>query len=415
MAGVAHEEERAEREAGVSGERAQAEGVGVQEALEAIAHLAGEIGPRPPTGEGERQAAEWFAARLEEIGLEPRIEEFPGYRSFGRLYLPIFGLALLSRWARRLPTRLFAGLAAAAIGWWEGEYRSWGRFAGLFPGRSRNVEATIESSGDVERTICLVCHLDSSRSGLMFHPSIAAWLGRLVGAVSAALVGNVLGPLVARLPGPLSLVGRALDCVSGLLLRLGFGLILERELRGRDVPGANDNASGVGACLALARVLGERPLAGSRVVVLATGGEEAGLLGMRHLLDTRDTEDWIFINLDGVGAAAPLRYLRVEGGPLNPRRADPALVELAEAVAAARPELGISGCDHGSGMPYDATAVLARGGRALTITTQGRTIPNYHWPTDLPATIDRAALGRAIEFAQEMVTRIDRGEADRVG
>lgn len=388
---------------------------GAELALRTIEHLAGEIGPRPPTGAGEKQAAEWFAAQLRSFGLKPRFEGFPAYRSFGRLYLPIFGLALLSRRAKRAPARLLGGLAALAIGWCEGEYRSWGALAELLPGRSRNVEATIEPQAEAQRTICLVCHLDSSRSGLMFHPSIGSYLGWLVGLVSAALAGSALGPLIGRLPGPLGLFGRGLDRLSGALLRLGIGLVLERELRGSDVPGANDNASGAGACLALAKALSERPLASSRVVVLATGGEEAGLLGMRRLLDGRDTQGWIFVNLDGVGAPAPLRYLRVEGGPLNPRRADAALIELAERIAAARPELGISACDHGSGMPYDATAVLARGGRALTITAQGRTIPNYHWPTDLPETIDRAALGRAIEFAQEMVTRIDRGEADRVG
>ena len=38
--------------------------------------------------------------------------------------------------------------------------------------RSRNVVATIEPDGRHERTLCLVAHMDTSRSGLIFHPRL---------------------------------------------------------------------------------------------------------------------------------------------------------------------------------------------------------------------------------------------------
>ncbi|MCW5803853.1 MAG: M20/M25/M40 family metallo-hydrolase [Deltaproteobacteria bacterium] len=49
---------------------------------------------------------------------------------------------------------------------------------------------------------------------------------------------------------------------------------------GPGFPGADDNASGVAAALAVARDLAHRPATG-RVVFLFTGGEEVGLLGAR--------------------------------------------------------------------------------------------------------------------------------------
>lgn len=47
-----------------------------------------------------------------------------------------------------------------------------------------------------------------------------------------------------------------------------------------DAPGANDNASGTAAAMEIARVIAQRPLE-STVVVLLTAGEEQGLLGAR--------------------------------------------------------------------------------------------------------------------------------------
>lgn len=387
-------------------EEGRAEQAPVDVSIDAIDHLSRVIGPRAPTSEAERRAAEWFKGELEAIGLKATVERFPAYRSFGRLYIPIFILALLAS-VRRLGRvlRVLASLAAAFIGYREGEFKSVGRMEHLFRGSSQNVYGVIEPEGDPERTLCLVCHLDSSRSGLMFHPAVTPYLGSIVAGVSALVGANALLTASGRL--------RRLAGMVRLMLAGVLGLVVERELRGEDVPGANDNASGAGACLALAGALAEGPLERTRVVVLATGAEEAGVLGMRHFLDTHDTEGWVFLNFDGVGAKASLRYLRVEGGPLSPRRADPEMVALVDRLGREIPELGISDCDHGSGLPYDSTAVIARGGRALTLTAQDRSIPDYHWPSDLPERIDRLTVEKVLRLAQEMLAEIDRGAVDR--
>jgi hypothetical protein len=200
-------------------------------------------------------------------------------------------------------------------------------------------------------------------------------------------------------------------------LRLGvaasLGLLIERELRGQDVPGANDNASGAGTVVQLAGEVAARPLEATRLVVLITGAEEAGVLGSRAFLAGHETSDWLFLNFDGVGAPATLRYLPEEGiGRKWP--ADERLVQLAERVRAEHPELGLEPVDAPTGLTYDATPVLAGGGRALTLVAgDGGRIPNYHRPSDTVGNLDVDVLERAVGVGRELIALVDRGEADR--
>jgi Zn-dependent M28 family amino/carboxypeptidase len=152
-------------------------------------------------------------------------------------------------------------------------------------------------------------------------------------------------------------------------------------------------------------------LESTRVVLLVTGCEESGTLGAKAFLDAHDTSGWIFLNFDGVAAPATLRYLPSEGVT---RRwpADPRLISLAEGVASARPELGLERAETVAGLTYDATPVLARGGRALTLSAQDGTIPNYHWPSDTAENADPDTLARAIEVGRELVAAVERGEVD---
>ena len=85
------------------------------------------IGPRPPTSDRERVAAEVIAAEMEKLGLQSTVEQFDSQRSFGPTYLVIFGLALLSgalsRKSRAAGT--VAGFAAASLGAAESGFALW--------------------------------------------------------------------------------------------------------------------------------------------------------------------------------------------------------------------------------------------------------------------------------------------------
>jgi hypothetical protein len=381
--------------------------------MEWVRLLADEVGPRRPTSPAERRAAELVADRLSKQGVAVEQRPFDGYSTFGLSYGVSLAIALLGLPVAKSRPWVASALAAAGGALISAEDGLINRplTRALAKSPSRNLVATIEPRETAQRTICLVCHLDSSRSGLMFDRRFLPFLHAWVAAQGAAFPIAIAGPLLRRLP----LGGRLTSAAYGVLLA-GLGLLIERELRGVDVPGANDNATGVAAVATLAGELQADPPASTRVVCLFTGCEEAGLLGadafVRELDDSEpDWRSWTFINFDGVGAPATLRFLRQEG-VLTKWPADAHLARIAQEISDRRPELGLEGTTHNAGLTYDTTPVMARGGRAITLSTQDETIPNYHSPTDTVENLDPSALGRAIGVGREMVAAIDRGEAD---
>jgi hypothetical protein len=87
----------------------------------------------------------------------------------------------------------------------------------------------------------------------------------------------------------------------------------------RDSPGASDNASGIAALLALARIMksSDRP-EGFGLTFVAFGGEEAGVLGSRafverHREDLKDCR--LAIVFDDLGGEGPLSVERLAGPP----------------------------------------------------------------------------------------------------
>jgi hypothetical protein len=380
--------------------------VHIDRAVEVVRILSDEIGPRPPCSLNERAAGDLIEAELSVSGLTPRREWFSSTRSFGTTYSLILGMALasgcLERRSRKLASLL--GLSAAALGALEARFSPRSPMRLLRRSRSSNVFACIEPSDGASGTVCLLSHMDSSRSGLIFHPRATPYLGSIVEAVGIAVAVNALAPLLG-----VRKEGRALLAGVRLLLLAAVVLLLEREVRGVDVAGANDNASGVGACLALAAHFAEVPLANTRCVVLVTGSEESGVFGIRDFLERHDTQGWGFINFDGVGAEARLGVLSSEGGPISGVPADRDLLESALKVGQEYPELAAEPLAGGSGLPYDSTPVLASGGQAISIVNQDGAIPNYHWPSDVFAEFSGAAFSKAVRFAARFVERLDPG------
>jgi hypothetical protein len=375
-------------------------------ALEWIDLLAGEVGPRPPTGRGERLARLLMREELRRGDVESRIEPFDGYRSFA---LP-FGLieaaavlpSLLPARARRLRSAVALGAGTALLG--EGSLRWTPLSRALSRRPSGNLVATIEPAGEVERTLCLSAHLDSSRSGLIFHPRLVGALGHWISAQSVATLAQAaLEPLAGG-----SRTGRRALAGLRLLIAAGLALLAERELRGEDVAGANDNASGAAVAAALACEVASERLRGTRLVLLLTGCEEAGTLGAQAFLEGHDTGGWLFLNFDNVGGGGTLRYLRREG-VLAKWDADPALTAAAAAIAEQRPDLRMAAEDSPAGLTYDSSPVLARGGRAMTLSIQDGRIPDLHWPTDVPERVDHDGVARTLEAGRELIAAVDRG------
>jgi hypothetical protein len=243
----------------------------------------------------------------------------------------------------------------------------------------------------------------------MFHPRLVGQMGRWITLNSALVAGGAVAePLLAR-----GRAGRAVLAAARAVLAGSLAILLERELRGVDVPGANDNASGCAVAASLASATAAAGgLRETRLVLCLTGCEEAGTLGAQALLGSRDTSEWLFLNFDNVGGAGTLRYLQREG-VIAHWDADPGLTAAAEDVARRRPDLRMAPEDDPAGLTYDSSPILARGGRALTLSVQDGFIPNLHLPTDTTANVDPDGVRRALEAGRELLAAVDSGAADR--
>jgi hypothetical protein len=381
----------------------------LERAMSVVELLSEEVGARRPTSRDEGLAGLLLRDRLRAAGVEAEVERFSGYASFGYPFglIQAVGVlpSLLPARMRRLRSALALASGAALAA--EGSLRWTPLSDALSRSPSGNVVGTIEPRGGARRTLCLMAHTDTSRSGLLFDPRFVGALGAWISAQSLAGLAQAVGePLL----GGTARGRSALAATRGVLLA-GLLLLAEREIRGVDVPGANDNASGCGVVMALASELAVAPLEETRVVVLLTGCEESGTLGAQAFLAEHDTDGWLFLNFDNVGGPGSVRYLRREG-VLAKWDADPGLIGVAEEVATADPDLRFLPTDNPAGLTYDTSPVLAAGGRALTISVQDGSIPNLHWPTDTLENVSVDGVARTLAAGRAMVGLIDTGEAD---
>lgn len=377
--------------------------------LKHLHHLSVEIGPRPPTSTAEAQAAEYCRSILEEAGIPPRLEPFKGLPSFGHTYIPIaLGAALgaLTGTLRRRHPLIGGGLASASLAAFWGENTSRWRPVSthLARGPSQNVVAALAPSGEPRRRLVLAAHVDSSRSGWMFHPRLAASFRQSVLTAAGAAAASLAA---WGLPRPLR---RLVSAGAAAVFLNNLALLVQREVYGDDVDGANDNASGAAVQLALAQALTAQPPRNTEVWFVFTGCEESDLIGMRSFIDRHasELEHAYFLGFDTVaGRGATLRWTTTSG-MLEMVRADPYLVRLAEETAAAHPEIGAEpGIWRTAGLDTDVAAVGGFKAMSLMALTPEGTLPNWHWPTDTADNIDDEGLESCLKFALELVRRFD--------
>ncbi|BDG05520.1 M20/M25/M40 family metallo-hydrolase [Anaeromyxobacter oryzae] len=217
--------------------------------------------------------------------------------------------------------------------------------------------------------------------------------------------------VVAILPGRDPAVAGECVVVGAHHDHLGFGgdASLAPEQTGTVHPGADDNASGVAALLAVARAFAAEGPARRTVLFAAFGAEELGLLGSAHLvknLPARCPVDrlQLMVNLDMVG--------RARGGKVYVDGADTAkgLREEVRAVADRAPRLPLVLAFGGDGYgPSDHTSFYARGVPVLFLFTGAHA--DYHRPSDTADKIDAEGLAAVARLAY----RAARDAADRDG
>ena len=366
---------------------------------------------RPTATEGEREAAEWVRARLAEAGIGARLERED---SNGGYWWPLgvtaaagalAGLAAL-RGRRAIGAALGAAACAAAINDLPPRSRLLRR---VLPRRdSWNVVGQL-GPDDAERTVVVVAHHDSAHAGLVFHPALPQIADRL-GMIEA---NDTSPPLMWPVVGSGGVVAAGALTGSRTLTRIGTALsagvaaaMLDLGLRDA-VPGANDNATGTVAMLAVARALAARPPDGLRVIFLSTS-EEATCEGMhrfaaRHF-HALPREDTFFVNLDTVGSPH-LIVLRGEGMfGVKDYPADS--LQLADGLAEQLgirlfPNLRLRNATDGV-YPLDAGYPCV----SIASCTELKQPANYHWSSDLPENVEYGTVADAIRLTEAMVRRL---------
>lgn len=375
--------------------------------LDHIRKLAREIGPRPSASKAERQAAEYIEQQLKSFGYFVKVEPFRSVRSFSHTYTLIFLLAVAGFVAAVAFDKAAVGLllAGVAVVAFVGENTTSLHLANaLIPkGKSQNVVGRLAARDLPRRRLVLSAHYDSAKSGLMWHPKLVKNFRVTFLVEFASLL------LLPLLLGAEALTGiRALTYVAipfAVIVTIALLLLVHREIFHKHVDGANDNASGVGVMLSLAEALSADASADTEVMVVATGCEEAGLVGMQKFLakHSDDVERAWMINIDNVGAGE-ISYTTAEGMLLRHKTGKP-LLEVAEKVARL-PGMNVTGRPFRV-MSNDTEPVLLRRLDAITVigTTDGVPV-NWHWKTDTLENIDPDSIDTAYRFVEAMVRRL---------
>jgi len=333
---------------------------------------------RGSCGSGERASARWIAERT-----GGAIEPYRGHATYAWSYALHAALGLV---AARLPRRLGRPLVAALLISLEGDAS--GRLhllRRLLPtGEGANVVLRV---GEGPRTVVLVAHHDAQRTGLIWHPALHE-----PGAARRLRTRSIppyMPPAALALLAHRTRLGR---------LALGvLGLLAVEQATSRTVPGANDNATGVAAAIALA----EDPPAGVQLLVAFCGGEESGMQGMRAFLAAHDLdpETTLVICLDTLGCGTPI-VLRAEHTTLRHVYADEDLALVPGDVE--RWSLG--------GWT-DALQAKFAGLRTLSFLSIGPkgVLTRYHRPDDTPEHVDFASVRACIEAVRETIRAFSSG------
>jgi acetylornithine deacetylase/succinyl-diaminopimelate desuccinylase-like protein len=284
-----------------------------------------------------------------------------------------------------------AGVAAATLASLEMEVSGRSRWLAKFlpAGEGVNVVARIPAGGEPERTVVFVAHHDAQRSGLLWR------------------LPRSSGPFA--LPAQLALAVIALGCAAGVrtlralgAVGLGVCALLGLDIaRSPLVPGANDNATGVAALVALAAAFARDPLERTDVVAVFSDCEEVGLGGAAAWIDAhRDKLQpaaTLVVSLDTLGSGEPAVVSRdgavtavfsretqewADRGALRVAVAPPRRVDVIAST--------------------DAIVAHHAGLHALSIVScapDGSLGPHYHQPTDTPANVDYDSVEQCARLA----------------
>jgi hypothetical protein len=370
---------------------------------------------RPSNSEGERQAAEWIAAKLNDLGADARVEEELSFSSFARPMAALSALGVAAGISAAKGKRGLAavlGLAAAAA--IADDSANVKRVFRRLTMRKKPTWNVVAEAGDrgASRTLVLLAHHDAAQTGFIFSQGlqrrIYEWKPELIerGNTSVPLWWLVLsGPLTAALGG---LLGSRRLGTAGAVLSAGSLVSFADIARNDSVPGANDNLSGVAVLVAVAAALRERPIEGLRVLLVSCGSEEVlqgGIHGFaKHHFPNLPPETTWFLNHDSVGS--PHLALLEGEGPMVMEDYEGAFKEqvadiAGEAEIPLRRKLRAR-VSTDAVIPHRAGYPIAN----FCSINAWKAVSNYHWPSDVPENVEYDTVADAARLSYLVAERL---------
>ncbi len=381
--------------------------------LKHVRALSVDIGPRPPTREGEHQGAEYACEQFSKFGLAPVTETFKSARS---IFLPhLIGSALMLAAFAMYPlggrvTVVVAALLSILVlvsevqelGFQDNFYRR------ILPkGESQNVHAVIQPQGEHQQDLVLVGHLDTQRTPFIFRSPKHVYVYDKLTTVFfiTFIVQAVLYTLSIFLPWSWVWYATIPTALSAILLG---AICLEADTT-PFTAGANDNATAAGMVLTLAEHFSHHPLRNTRVLAVCTGCEEVQHYGMidfyrRHRTELVNPKAVVF---EMLGCAGPA-WLEKEG-IIVPFRADPGLLKMVTTLAAEHPEWEAYPASISGGNTEMADAVR-NNVPAITIfgLSKEGVAPYWHQKADTFDKMDPGVMERTWAMTTALIERIDR-------
>jgi len=366
---------------------------------EHLYHLSKVIGSRGSATSKENRAALYAKDVLSGLGYTTEILPFRALTTFSWLYIVFYTVPLIA-WIINTPilSLLFSVLFFLDL-------NTFPVLSRIFPKRgSQNVYASFpERAG---KKVVIVAHLDSSKAGLNFSPKLVKGFRT---SFLMMVISMILAPLLLFVSFIWGGTFRIIAILPCLYLSFTALMLLHREVWNKYTDGANDNASGVAAALALATKCKTEAPNGVEVRILLTGCEESGTYGMIDFLGKYGDKhnETFFINLDNIGSGN-LYYMSGEG-MFPVYKASAELIDACATVAGFRPDLNVKQGVY-SLLSTDATPLLARKYKAisfLALNDEGL-LPNWHWPSDTYENVDIKTVETAVEFVYELLKEIGR-------
>lgn len=366
---------------------------------------------RGATTKEEQQAAEILRQQLAELNIDATIERFKAITSYSWevifISLTMIAGLLVSPFLSKI------GTAIVLLGFWNYVRHFTGRttiFTPLIPKKqSQNVIAQIPSAAVTNKNVLLMAHYDSARASAVFAPERVKNFRQSFLLNTCAGIVSIIWAYLGEYWG--ASLWFKLTCLALSVVHLvNISIHLHRETCHQFVPGANDNASGVAAVLAVVEKLRRQPLQNSKLWVAFTGCEEAGIQGARAFFKKHwtelPTESTAIINIDNVGSGN-LHYVTGEGMLLF-YNFDEALINQCQLLAQSPPFENVRPLEYRRAY-FDTLVFVQHGYPCTTLIAldNDQLIPHWHWYTDTVENIDEKTIRQTADFAAELIRRLD--------